>query len=130
MQGQAVKFREIAFGAVLNMLGNILVSKDFVEHVQETLKGELCELMNKITDVASSSNISYFYPILGPLDLQNLRKRSMELYDRISKLWEAIVQERKPSGSSSCPPDFLDVLIKNDFSTDHINMLFMAYIYY
>ncbi|PON46237.1 Cytochrome P [Trema orientale] len=57
------KLDMIAFGAVQNMLGYILVSKDIVEHVHETLRGELCELMNKITDVASSPNISDFYPI-------------------------------------------------------------------
>ncbi|XP_062075915.1 probable (S)-N-methylcoclaurine 3'-hydroxylase isozyme 2 [Humulus lupulus] len=127
MQGKAVKVREIAFGAVLNMMGNILVSKDMIDQSQESLKGELCEVMNKITDVASSPNISDFYPILGSFDLQNLQKRSMELFDRSCQLWEAIVQERKASETSPCPPDFLDALIKNDFSTDDINVIFMEF---
>ncbi|XP_030502978.2 (S)-N-methylcoclaurine 3'-hydroxylase isozyme 1 [Cannabis sativa] len=126
MQGKEVKVREIAFGAVLNMMGNILVSKDMIEQSNESLKGELCEIMNKITDVASSPNISDFYPILGPFDLQNLQKRSMELFDRSCQLWEAIVKERKASETSSpSPPDFLDSLIQNGHSTLDINNIFM-----
>ncbi|KAF4367799.1 hypothetical protein F8388_016622 [Cannabis sativa] len=127
MQGKEVKVREIAFGAVLNMMGNILVSKDMIEQSNESLKGELCEIMNKITDVASSPNISDFYPILGPFDLQNLQKRSMELFDRSCQLWEAIVKERKASETSSpSPPDFLDSLIQNGHSTLDINNIFMT----
>lgn len=138
MQGKAVKVREIAFGTVINMISNIMISKDIIQRStsltarlddriqHESLNSELCELMNKIIDVASSPNISDFYPILGPLDLQKLQKRSMKLYDRSCKIWEAIVQERKASGASSNPPDFLDSLIENGSSTDHINMLFMV----
>ena len=85
MQGKPAKVKEIAFGAIVNMLGNIIVSKDMGEYIHGTLKGELCELIIKIGDVASSPNISDFYPILGPLDLQNLRKRFMDLFDRSCK---------------------------------------------
>ncbi|GMN32322.1 hypothetical protein TIFTF001_003629 [Ficus carica] len=35
--------------------------------------------MRNVTDVASSPNISGFYPVLAPLDLQGLQKRAKEL---------------------------------------------------
>ncbi|PON58362.1 Cytochrome P450, E-class, group I [Parasponia andersonii] len=129
MKGEVVKIREIAFAAILNMLSNIMVSRDLAELEYESLNGGICGLMRKITDVASSPNISDFYPFLGPFDLQNLQKKAKELCNKACEMWDQIIEERKQRKTSeidSCPDrDFLDSLIRHGFSNDQINVLFV-----
>ena len=86
-------------------------------------------------EVAAAPNISDFYPFLGPLDLQNLRKRAMGLYDETWKMWEEIVEERRSDNKystrdhvdHSCQQhDFLDALLRNGFANDQINILLVV----
>ncbi|KAL5547314.1 hypothetical protein UlMin_007001 [Ulmus minor] len=128
-QGKEVKIKELVLATIFNMMGNILVSRDVVNLERECVTGELFDLVKEVVDVTSAPNISDFYPILRPFDLQHLRKRSMEVVIRVSKLWKAILEERivetKETRDSSSPRDFLDVLIKNGATHDQINPLFL-----
>ncbi|KAL5552134.1 hypothetical protein UlMin_002310 [Ulmus minor] len=127
-QGKEVKIKELALATILNMMGNILVSRDVVNLEQECITGEICELVKDIIDVTSAPNISDFYPVLRRFDLQFLKKKSMELAFRFLKLWGAILEERKAEKEprdTSNPQDFLDVLIKNGATHEQINVLFL-----
>ena len=128
MEGKAVKIRDLSFAALLNMLSNILVSKDLTHLENESLNGGICGLMRSMTDVASCPNISDLYPILAPYDLQNLQKKARELCNGACEMWESIMEEKKvtKSDDDSGPPDFLDALINNGFSSDQINVLFVV----
>ncbi|GMN32321.1 hypothetical protein TIFTF001_003620 [Ficus carica] len=136
MQGKTVRIRETTFAAVLNMLSNIMVSRDLSQLEHESLNGGICELMGNLIDVASSANISDYYRVLAPLDLQGLQKRAKELGKRICKLWEEIMKEKKANEKkrsdgdhdddqidSGSPQDFLDALIEKGFSNDQIDIL-------
>ncbi|KAJ6712420.1 CYTOCHROME P450 FAMILY 76 SUBFAMILY C POLYPEPTIDE 5-RELATED [Salix purpurea] len=105
MEGKVVKIREIATATVFNMLSNILVSRDLISLEHESEDGGMSSVLKDIARLASTPNISDFYPILGPLDLQGLRKKTMELHRR-----------RR---------DFLDTLLLNGSSDDQINTLLM-----
>ncbi|KAL5551803.1 hypothetical protein UlMin_001979 [Ulmus minor] len=127
-QGKQVNIKDLAFATILNMMGNILVSKDVANLEQECVTGETCELVKEFVDVTSAPNISDFYPKLRPFDLQHLRKRSLELVFKFCKLWEAIVEERKvekETGDASSHQDFLDVLIKNGATNGQINKVLL-----
>lgn len=129
LHGKVVKIREVTFAVVFNIVSNILVSKDLINLEDESLSGEMGKLVRDIMEVASAPNISDFYPILSPFDLQGLRKKSNGLCDRSSKIWEAIVKERKEmikSGNASTRQDFLDALIKNGCPEQQINMLLLV----
>ncbi|KAL5563410.1 hypothetical protein UlMin_033157 [Ulmus minor] len=127
-QGKEVKIKELVLATILNMMGNILVSRDLVNLEHESMNGEIYELVKEGVDVTSAPNISDFYPILRPFDLQNLKKRSMESAIGFCKLWWAILEERKEekdTSDASNPQDFVDVLIKNGATHDQINILFL-----
>ena len=126
MQGREVSVRNVAFATMYNMMSNILVSRDLLNMEDEISRGEIGGLIRSAMELQSLPNISDLYPILRFLDLQKLRKRSMDMYHMVSKRWEAMVKERKldrKTGDSSIQQDFLDVLIKDGSSADQINLL-------
>jgi hypothetical protein len=93
----------------------------------------MSSVLKDIARLASTPNISDFYPILGPLDLQGLRKKTMELHRRSFNMCEAIIQERREGGEgkrdgpdASRRRDFLDALILNGSSDDQIDILLMV----
>ncbi|KAJ6393729.1 hypothetical protein OIU77_023044 [Salix suchowensis] len=131
MEGNVVKIREIATATVFNMLSNILVSRDLISLEHESEDGGMSSVLKDIARLASTPNISDFYPILGPLDLQGLRKKTMELHRRSFNMCEAIIQERREGEGKGDGPDasrrrdFLDTLLLNGSSDDQINTLLM-----
>ncbi|MCD7447599.1 hypothetical protein HAX54_032217 [Datura stramonium] len=125
--GQVVNLGELIFATVLNMLSNVLISKDMVNLEKETEDGGMRNLVRGIAEVASAPNISDFYPTLGKLDLQGLRKKSRDLVTKVCSNWEPILEERRNSreGGSSSQQDFLEILLDNGFTNDRIDQLFM-----
>ncbi|KAL3362220.1 hypothetical protein AABB24_014880 [Solanum stoloniferum] len=126
-EGQVVNIGELVFATVLNMLSNVLISKDMIHLEEETEDSEIKSLVRGIVEVGSAPNISDFYPILGKLDLQGLRKKSTDLVTKFCSIWEPIIEERRNNreNDSSSQQDFLETLLDNGFTNDHINQLFM-----
>lgn len=126
-EGQVVNLGELVFATVLNMLSNVLISKDMVSLEKETEDGGMRNLVRGIVESISAPNISDFYPILGKLDLQGLRKRVLDLMTRTRSYWEPILEERRNSreSGSSSQQDFLEILLDNGFTNDRIHQLFM-----
>ena len=69
MQGKEVRIKNVAFATILNMLSNILYSRDHVNFEHEILSGELGGHIVSVFELHAKPNISDMYPILGPLDL-------------------------------------------------------------
>ncbi|KAF8389549.1 hypothetical protein HHK36_024065 [Tetracentron sinense] len=126
-EGKVVEVGEVVFATVFNMLTNALLLKDFINLEDERVGGGMKGLVRRISEVASAPNLDDFYPILGGLDLQNLKKEMMEVFRRIYSLWGIIIKERRERkdeqlSSQRC---FMDVLIDNAFSDDQINQLLL-----
>ncbi|KAI8546380.1 hypothetical protein RHMOL_Rhmol07G0112800 [Rhododendron molle] len=128
VEGEVVKIKGVVFASVFNTLSNVLMSRDFMGLGEEESSGGGMEgLVRRIMEVASAPNLSDFYPVLGRLDLQGLRKRSEDLVARFFAMWEAVIEERRrerAGSSASSHHDFLDSLLDDAFSNDQINQLF------
>uniref|UniRef100_M1C2U7 Cytochrome P450 n=1 Tax=Solanum tuberosum TaxID=4113 RepID=M1C2U7_SOLTU len=127
-EGQVVNIGELVFATVLNMLSNVLISKDMVNLEKETEDGGIRNLIRGLVEAVSAPNLSDFYPVLGKLDLQGLRKRARYVMTKIRSNWEPILEERrknKVSGSSS-QQDFLEALLDNGLTNDCIHQLFVV----
>lgn len=128
-EGDVVDIGEVVFATVLNMLSNILVSKDFIEFKNGTVDGEMKNLVRQMMEVSAMPNISDLYPILSGLDLQGIQRKSKELTVKMNDMWTAIIEERRhrkaKEGDEAAQSDFLDVLIENDFTDEIINQLYM-----
>ncbi|EXC34114.1 (S)-N-methylcoclaurine 3'-hydroxylase isozyme 1 [Morus notabilis] len=135
MEGKAMKFRDIIFASIFNMMSNIMVSRDFLnlELEYESVNGQgICAFWRELFGLGGIPNISDMYPMLGPLDLQKLRKKSMEMFGKVCELWDDIVKERKKMRKSyykdaSPRPqlDFLDAMLENGYPDFQINILLL-----
>ncbi|KAK6783262.1 hypothetical protein RDI58_021059 [Solanum bulbocastanum] len=126
-EGQVVNIGELVFATVLNMLSNVLISKDMVNLEKETEAGGIRNPIRGLVEAISAPNLSDFYPVLGKLDLQGLRKRARYVMTKIRSNWEPILEERrknKESGSSS-QQDFLEAVLDNGLTNDCIHQLFV-----
>ncbi|GMN32312.1 hypothetical protein TIFTF001_003602 [Ficus carica] len=132
MEGKVVKIRDIIFASIFNMMGKILVSKDFLnlELEYRSVDGQgISSFLRELFGLGAIPNISDMYPVLGPLDLQKLRKKSMDMFRKSCELWDDIVKERKEmrkSKDASRPQlDFLDALLENGCPDFQINTLLL-----
>ncbi|KAG5593117.1 hypothetical protein H5410_043631 [Solanum commersonii] len=126
-EGQVVNIGELVFATVLNMLSNVLISQDMVNFEKKTEDGGIRNLIRGLVEAVSAPNLSDFYPVLGKLDLQGLRKRARYVMTKIRSNWEPILEERrknKESGSSS-QQDFLEAVLDNGLTNDCIHQLFV-----
>ncbi|KAK9070137.1 hypothetical protein SSX86_010537 [Deinandra increscens subsp. villosa] len=127
-QGKVVKIEELVFTTLINTLSNILFSKDFLELEDDETAHRLKFGLFKILENSVTPNVSDFFPIVGGLDLQGLRKDSLNHLDELSSFSDAIVKERRARITKSeivaeHEKDFLDRLLENNFTTSQINIL-------
>ncbi|KAI7731841.1 hypothetical protein M8C21_012394 [Ambrosia artemisiifolia] len=127
-QGNVVKIEELIFATLINTLSNILFSKDFLDLKDDVAAHRLKFGLFKILENSVTPNVSDFFPIVGGLDLQGLRKDSLNHLDELSSFSEALVKERRARIANNTvlvdhQKDFLDQLLENNFTTAQINIL-------
>lgn len=125
-EGKPAKIVSVTFAALFDMLTQIFLSMDLINFEKEIEEGWLNRLFRDLVEMAVAPNISDFYPILSPLDLQGLRKKIVKIHEKICSKWEAIIEERREkkggdiADCNSGQQDLLDALISNGFSNDQI----------
>lgn len=95
-----------------------MFSDDMLDPKSDAMK-ELKELMAKIMELAGKPNISDYFPILKPFDLQGIRSEIKVSYDRLHDLIDEMIDQRlkRRASGSSWIGDFLDVLL--DHTDEH-----------
>ncbi|KAJ9139920.1 hypothetical protein P3X46_030612 [Hevea brasiliensis] len=123
-QGKVVNIGEVVFTTVFNTLSNLLFSKDFIGLEDKGVASGLKNLIWKMMELGTAPNIADFYPILGGLDPQGLRRKSLKCVQEMFAIWEIYVKERRQKHGQDAPKnDFLDVFLANGFQDDQINWL-------
>ncbi|KAL5992498.1 hypothetical protein ACLOJK_013417 [Asimina triloba] len=123
--GEVVKFADVIFGAILNVLGGLIFNKDVFDFEDKTdnnlgMKGMIRQLMI----LAAIPNLADLYPILGSSDFQGLRKASAVCVKQMNDSWAEIVKERRANKDHS-KNDFLQVLIDSGFNDAQIDALLL-----
>ncbi|XP_022849722.1 corytuberine synthase-like [Olea europaea var. sylvestris] len=125
-EGEEVKIAELVFATVFNVLGNSMMSKDFIELEEKDSDGGMKGIIRAAMEVAAAPNLSDFYPFLSKLDIQGIRRKAAILMAKFCAVWEPIIEHRrKERNNSSTHQDFLDILLDNGFSNNQINQLFL-----
>lgn len=126
-EGEVVKVMDLVYTTVCNILSNKFFSIDFSDFEGRDVRGVLLkDLLNENAELGAT-DILDFYPILGGLDIQGIRKKLKEIFRRIPTTWEDILKERRKQrihGSSH--GDFLDALLETGFEDDQINHVIMV----
>lgn len=132
---KAVDIGAIAFTTSLNMLSNVLFSKDFSQNVSISSE-EFKDSASGVLEVVGKANLADFFPILKPLDLQGLQKEGHVHINKLLTVLDGIIDQRLQRRASllshevsSTKDDVLDLLLnlqfqdKSEFSPNDIKHL-------
>nr|AGC29949.1 CYP80G3 [Sinopodophyllum hexandrum] len=122
-EGQVVKISQLVFGTLLNILGNVIFSKDVFRYVGAD-GDKMQTLIKEMLMIGAAPNLAEFWPIFEEFDLQGLKKRCNQRFSEVMKMWKGTVEERKVKRNEE-PKDMLDVLLLNDFNDAQINAVFL-----
>ncbi|KAJ4952910.1 hypothetical protein NE237_029742 [Protea cynaroides] len=112
---RAVDIGQVAFATTLNLISNTVFSVDLVRpdsvNAQE-FKAMVWEMMAE----AGKPNLSDYFPILRPLDLQGIKRRMTIQLRKLHKVFDELIDQRLNSraslpSSSTTNNDLLDVLL-------------------
>ncbi|KAK8484974.1 hypothetical protein V6N11_019437 [Hibiscus sabdariffa] len=135
--GAPVNLGEQMFLTILNVVTKMLWGSTVVGDAGANVGAELKQVMSEITEILGLPNISDFFPVLAPLDLQGLYKRISKPVEKLNGIIDNMIDQRlkmvKGSGESSGEVDFLQFLMQlkdeNDSKTpltlDHIKALLL-----
>ncbi|XP_077245706.1 geraniol 8-hydroxylase-like [Tasmannia lanceolata] len=118
--GRAVDIGRAAFACTLNLLSNTTFSVDLVDPNSESAH-EFKDVVWKLMEVVGKPNLSDYFPLLRPIDLQGIRRRSTALLKKIHEYFDGLIQERLLYRASSNSPrmnDFLDTLLDHKENDD------------
>lgn len=124
-QGQIVQVSDVVFVTLLNLLSNMIFSKDMFLYEGEDEKRGMKYLIRDVTLTAVKLDISELFPILRPLDLQGIKRAVNNGLKPIFGSWAETVRDRKESKDHS-RHDFLDVLIQGGFSDQTLDGMILV----
>ncbi|KAL5207778.1 hypothetical protein ABZP36_032213 [Zizania latifolia] len=111
--GEALHIRHAIHTAMINMVSSSFFSMDIADFGSDTAH-ELRDLVDEIILLISKPNLSDYFPILRPLDLQGLRRLSEKRFRRIFSILDDIIAQRLAHTKANLEKhnDFLDALLE------------------
>ena len=132
--GKSVAIGDLAFATMLNLVSNTVFSEDMVDPEFESA-GEFKELVWRIMEDAGRVNLSDYFPLLKPLDLQGVKRHVAVSYVRLHHIFDQMIRKRvaERQGPRVVKGDFLDVLLDqcehgeaSDFTVESIKPLILV----
>ncbi|XVF51660.1 hypothetical protein PTKIN_Ptkin04bG0202300 [Pterospermum kingtungense] len=142
--GSPVNVGEQIFLTILNVVTNMLWGGSVEGEARATLAAEFRHAISEITEILGLPNVSDFFPVLAPLDLQGIAKRMGKPVNKLNGIIEKIIDQRlkveRESGSAGAGAgagefeDFLQLLLqlkdeedsKTPMTVDHIKGLLVV----
>ncbi|KAE8772484.1 7-ethoxycoumarin O-deethylase [Hordeum vulgare] len=78
--GKPVNVGRVAFTTSLNLLSRTIFSRDLTSLDDDNRSGEFQEVVTGIMEAVGTPNVSDFFPVLAPADLQGTRRRLARLF--------------------------------------------------
>nr|XP_043614843.1 cytochrome P450 76T24-like isoform X3 [Erigeron canadensis] len=97
---KAVNIGAIAFTTVVNILSNLLFSKDLCQYVS-TESQEFKDAIWSLMEVGGKPNMADFFPILRPLDPQGLTRKGKVYFQKLYGIFDGIIDQRLKARASS-----------------------------
>lgn len=112
--GKPVDIGQLAFATTLNLISSTMFSIDMVDPEFEKAQ-EFKDVVWRIMEDAGKANLSDYFPVLRPFDLQGIKRHIRVSYLRLHDIFEDIIEKRLKQRSDQVSPsrncDFLDVLL-------------------
>ncbi|KAJ6801373.1 putative cytochrome P450 76M5-like [Iris pallida] len=113
-EGSVVEVRELVFLTTLSVMFGMLWGGAVDD---EGVGKEFKEAMDGMTECLGKANVSDFFPILAPLDIQGLAKQFVRFRDCYFRVFDSILEDRRKKmdageGGGDRPRDFLQVMLE------------------
>nr|GEY74233.1 geraniol 8-hydroxylase-like [Tanacetum cinerariifolium] len=115
---KAVNIGKLTFAVALNQMSNTILSRNVTSYNSDDIGGFKTRVKT-VMEVDGKFNIADIFPLLKPLDPQNLRRQAKAAYSWLDTLIEGFICERLKHRESKLPRfgDVLDSLL--DYNQDH-----------
>ncbi|XP_073156339.1 geraniol 8-hydroxylase-like [Henckelia pumila] len=108
--GEAVDVGLAAFRTSLNLLSNIIFSRDLTDPFSDSGK-EFKDLVWNIMAEAGKPNLVDYFPLLEKMDPQGIRRRMTNHFGKMIQNFHGLITERLEKGKSEETDDVIDVLL-------------------
>lgn len=118
LKKKPVDIGKLAFAVALNNVSNTCFSKNVTSYESDDIGG-FKTAVKTLVKLSGKFNIADIFPVLKPLDPQNIRRQAKVVYDWFDKVTEGILSERLKHRQLKLPKfgDMLDSLL--DYSQDN-----------
>lgn len=123
-KGEVVCIGRAAFCTVLNLISTTFLSMDMIDFKSESAQ-ELKDLMWGLMEETGRPNISDFFPLLAPLDLQGRRRRVAAYYKKLNDFFHQMIEHRLAAATvdgGRTNDDVLDALLQSSREIDSIKL--------
>ncbi|KAJ0922514.1 putative geraniol 8-hydroxylase [Helianthus annuus] len=119
LKNECVNIGKLAFAVALNQISNTCISQNVTNYESDDIGG-FKTAVKTIMEVAGKVNIADIFPILKPLDPQNIRQQAKAAYGWFDQVILGFINERIKHRESKLPRfgDMLDSLL--DYSEDNV----------
>ncbi|KAH9328164.1 hypothetical protein KI387_000272, partial [Taxus chinensis] len=117
MTASSVDIGHAAFLTILNLLGNLIFSKDMFDRGSQE-SHEFKDTLTKVMVIGGAPNLADFFPFLRFLDPQGVRKVLTKYGLVVFRIFDGHIEERLQSGrNEEREKDFLDILLESKTET-------------
>ncbi|XP_021909294.1 geraniol 8-hydroxylase-like [Carica papaya] len=110
--GSPIKVRNHMFLISLNVVMGMLWGAPLDEDKKHNVGLELVPFIEEAVDLLGKPNISDFFPILAPLDLQGIVSKMLKIRLRFDNIFESVIAIKKSTKTSNQSKDFLQILLE------------------
>ncbi|XP_021909480.1 geraniol 8-hydroxylase-like [Carica papaya] len=115
--GSPIKVGDQLFVTSLNVAMSMLWGASLDEEKKISVGLEFKQVIEEIVDLLGKPNISDFFPVLAPLDLQGIVSKMLKLRSWLDRIFESVIAiktkvDGESTGTSNENKDFLQILLE------------------
>lgn len=125
-EGKVVNIGDVVFTTLFRTLGMLCFSQNLISFKDEKIVRELKSNIWKFMEHSTTPILADFFPAFdGIFDPQFQKKRAVNCLNKLLKVWQGVVKERR-RGAHNSAADFLDFMLSNNFSDIQIDYMLLV----
>ncbi|KAL5703230.1 hypothetical protein ACHQM5_028347 [Ranunculus cassubicifolius] len=115
--GSSVDIGGIVLFTCFNIITDLMWGNTLAGEEKRHVSAQLLEALQKLIDLLGEVNISDFFPVLAPFDLQGKARQVKEIMERYDQIFKFVIEKRKTM-EKGASPEFLQALLQHEAEGD------------